>query len=391
VSTPVFEMEDVSASYSTYRALFGVSLTIPSDGIVALLGSNGAGKSTLARVATGLVPVSSGTIRVSGQDVTRYPAHRIARMGVTHVPEGRAVFSSLTVEENLTVSFLKRVGRGGIGAALERAYQAFPVLAERRRQLGGTLSGGQQRILSLAKVLAVAPKLLVVDELSLGLAPVVVDQVYDGLVAIHQQGCALLVVEQQVDRALAIADHAVLLVKGAVAWEGPARDAKPVLEAQMLSGVSSNGAAPSANGAGPVPSVVAPLAVAAAPAPPPVSAPPPPHPGMPAAVPPATPRSAPVAPPPRAPGTAPVGAPMPGAPVPPPPPAPPAFGVGAAPPVQAVPPRAPVPTQGAPGAPAPGVSNGAPGSHLQNGQHPPEPDTHPADLWVVWPTRPGAP
>jgi branched-chain amino acid transport system ATP-binding protein len=249
---PILELDSVSASYSTYRALFGVSFSVPENGIIALVGSNGAGKSTLARVASGLVPVSSGSIRFEDQDVTRWAAHRIARLGMVHVPEGRAIFSSLSVEENLTVSFSHRVGRKGTPEALQRAYEAFPVLAERRRQLGGTLSGGQQRILSLAKVLAVPPKLLIVDELSLGLAPVIVDQVYDGLIAIHQQGCALLVVEQQVDRVLAIADRAVLLVKGAVAWEGPARDARDTLEAHMLGGASTNGSAPaSTNGVAP--------------------------------------------------------------------------------------------------------------------------------------------
>ncbi|HVA03103.1 MAG TPA: ABC transporter ATP-binding protein [Acidimicrobiales bacterium] len=249
MSGPILELENVSAAYSTYRALFGVSLTIPHDGIVALVGSNGAGKSTLARVVSGLVPAAGGSIRFEGQDVTRWPAHRIARAGMVHVPEGRAIFSSLSVEENLTVSFSRRIGRKQTPEALARAYQAFPVLAERRKQLGGTLSGGQQRILSLAKVLAVPPKLLIVDELSLGLAPVIVDQVYEGLLAIHGQGCALLVVEQQVDRVLAIADRAVLLVKGAVAWEGPARDARSTLEAHMLGGASANGSAPlSANG-----------------------------------------------------------------------------------------------------------------------------------------------
>jgi branched-chain amino acid transport system ATP-binding protein len=249
----ILEVENLSAAYSTYRALFGVSLVVPENGIIALVGANGSGKSTLARVVSGLVPAGGGSIRVAGHDVTRWPAYRIARLGLAHVPEGRAIFSSLTVEENLTVSFTRTVGRKGTAEALARAYQAFPVLAERRRQVGGTLSGGQQRILSLAKVLAVPPKLLIVDELSLGLAPVIVDQVYDGLSAIHQQGCALLVVEQQVDRVLAIADRAILLVKGAVAWEGPARDARQTLEARMLGGTAANGteAAVSANGAAP--------------------------------------------------------------------------------------------------------------------------------------------
>jgi len=240
-------------------------------------------------VASGLVPVSEGTIRIAGEDATKFSAHRIARMGITHVPEGRAIFSTLTVEENLTVAFQHRVGRKGMAEALGRAYDAFPVLAERRRQQGGTLSGGQQRILSLAKVLAVPPQLLIVDELSLGLAPVVVDQVYDGLVAIHQQGSAVLVVEQQVDRALAIADRAVLLVKGAVAWEGPARDAKPVLEARLLGGASANGTAamamngtrpatrPAPRPAPPARAATVPPVVPSTPAPAPPKAPPSPR------------------------------------------------------------------------------------------------------------------
>jgi branched-chain amino acid transport system ATP-binding protein len=382
MSTPVLEMQDVSASYSTYRALFGVSLTVPSDGIVALVGSNGAGKSTLARVATGLVPVSEGTVRIAGEDITKVSAHRIARMGVTHVPEGRAVFSSLTVEENLTLSFLKRVGRRGVGDALARAYDAFPVLAERRKQQGGTLSGGQQRILSLAKVLAVAPKLLVVDELSLGLAPVIVDQVYDGLVAIHEQGCALLVVEQQVDRALAIADRAILLVKGAVAWEGPAADAKPVLESQMLSGASSasaNGSAPSANGTSAGAAV--PLTVATPPAPPAVA------PNW--STQPASPPPAPQAPPSPAAswqaGTGPAGpAAAPNWSASQPPPSPPS-------PPPAVAQQPPAPAPSSPGTP-PGVPSpsGQPPAGAGDGATR-DGNGHPAGLWIVGPTFPGSP
>jgi len=387
MTTPILDMQNVSAGYSTYRALFGVTLTVPSDGIVALVGSNGAGKSTLARVATGLVPVSEGTVRIAGEDITKVPAHRIARMGVTHVPEGRAVFSSLTVEENLTLSFLKRVGRRGVGDALARAYDAFPVLAERRKQQGGTLSGGQQRILSLAKVLAVAPKLLVVDELSLGLAPVIVDQVYDGLVAIHEQGCALLVVEQQVDRALAIADRAVLLVKGAVAWEGPARDAKPVLESQMLSGASTNGSVPPTNGSSAgaaVPVTVSPPAGATPVMAPnwstqPTSSPPAPQaPSSPAAG--WRPGTGPVAPPaaPVVPPAAPNWSTSPSVPPPPPPPPPTV--------AQQPPASAPAPPGAPPGVPsASGQQPGAGESATRDG------NGHPAGLWIVGPTFPGSP
>lgn len=229
-------LEGVSAGYGTYRALFDVSFTVPDGAVVALLGANGAGKSTVARVATGLVRATTGRVSAAGRDVTRTPAHRIARLGVAHVPEGRAVFAALSVEENLRVSLRRRAGRAQVAGALERAYAAFPVLAERRRQAAGTLSGGEQRMLSLAGVLASPPRLLVADELSLGLAPVVVDAVYDGLTAVHGRGTAVLVVEQQVDRALAIADHAVLLAHGTVQWQGPPAEAGRQMEQLLVGG-----------------------------------------------------------------------------------------------------------------------------------------------------------
>jgi branched-chain amino acid transport system ATP-binding protein len=235
---PLLEFDGVSASYSTYRALFDVSFSVPDRGIVALLGSNGSGKSTVARVASGLVPVTSGAIRFDGNDITGLAAHKIAHQGMAHVPEGRGVFSSLTVDENLTLAFRQKVGRRGVADACERAFAAFPALVACRRQMGGTLSGGQQRMLSLARVLAAPPRLLIVDELSLGLAPVVIDAVYEGLLAVRESGCALLVVEQQVDRALAIAETAVLLAHGSVSWAGPAAGAAAAME-ELLSSRSS--------------------------------------------------------------------------------------------------------------------------------------------------------
>lgn len=231
---PLLEFDAVSAGYGTYRALFGVSFAVPAGGIVALLGANGAGKSTVARVASGLVPATEGRVVFDGQDVTGLSAHRIARLGLVQVPEGRGIFSSLSVEENLLVSFRRRLGRRAVGEALARAFDAFPLLGERRHQAAGTLSGGQQRMLSLAKVLAAPSKLLIVDELSLGLAPVVVDAVYESLVKIRDAGTSLLVVEQQIDRALGIADEAVLLAHGSVAWRGPAAGAQEAME-QLLS------------------------------------------------------------------------------------------------------------------------------------------------------------
>ena len=203
---------------------------------MALLGATGAGKSTVARVATGLVAATSGKVFVGGRDVTRMSAHRIARLGVAHVPEGRGVFADLDVEENLRLALRRRVGARHLSDAIERAYATFPVLAARRRQQAGTLSGGEQRILSLAGVLEGGPKLVIADELSLGLAPVIVDGVYEGLKAIHRRGAALLVVEQQVDRALALAGHAVLLARGSVHWQGPPQQARAEMEELLAAG-----------------------------------------------------------------------------------------------------------------------------------------------------------
>jgi branched-chain amino acid transport system ATP-binding protein len=172
-------------------------------------------------VASGLVPVSSGRVRFDGRDVTGLAPYRRARLGIAYAPEGRGVFATLTVEENLSLRIRRVRGRAGTPAALEETYQAFPGLADRRSQRAATLSGGEQRILSLASVLVDPPLLLVVDELSLGLAPLVIDSVFQTLAAIRDSGTALLLVEQQVDRALSLADHVVLLSKGEVVRQGP--------------------------------------------------------------------------------------------------------------------------------------------------------------------------
>ncbi len=229
----VLSVQKVCAGYGPYRALFDVSFRVPDGGVVALVGSNGAGKSTVARTVTGLVTATQGQVFFSGQDVTQLPAFKIARLGMAHVVEGRGVFSSLTVEENLTLAFRQREGRGKLKENLERAYSAFPILGERRRQMGGTLSGGQQRLLSLAKVLVVPSRVLVADELSLGLAPVIVDQVYEGLREINRNGTAFVVVEQQVHRVLEFATWAVVLDHGSVAYEGDPSGAGKAVEAMM--------------------------------------------------------------------------------------------------------------------------------------------------------------
>ena len=224
MTTPLLDVRELTASYGPFRALFGVSFSVPEGGAVALLGPNGAGKSTVARVVTGLVAPTGGRIAFDGSDVTGWPAWKIARLGIAHAPEGRSVLSTLTVEENLALAFRRSLGRRGVADAIARAYDEFPRLRERRQQLAGTLSGGEQRMLSLARVLADPPRLLVVDELSLGLAPRLVDEVYAILRRVRESGSALLIVEQHVARALAIAETAVLLGKGAVVLAGPAAD-----------------------------------------------------------------------------------------------------------------------------------------------------------------------
>jgi branched-chain amino acid transport system ATP-binding protein len=221
---PLLELDSVDASYAAFRALFGVSFTVPEGSALALLGSNGSGKTSVARVISGLIAPTAGHLRFAGQDVTGLPAWRLARMGIAHAPEGRSVFASLTVEENLTLGFRQSLGRSGVADALERAYTRFPRLAERRRQSGNTLSGGEQRMLSLARVFADPPRLLVVDELSLGLAPAIVDVVFDALAEIREQGTTLVVIEQHVDRALAFAEYVVLLTQGRVVYRGLAAE-----------------------------------------------------------------------------------------------------------------------------------------------------------------------
>ncbi len=187
-STPLLELRNVDAAYGPFRAVFDVSVSVAEGSVVALLGANGAGKTTLARVATGLVAASSGTVMFDGHDITRMKAWRIAELGIMHAPEGRSVFGSLTVEENLTLDFRRNLGRKGLAGGLEKAYDLFPRLRDRRKQQAGSLSGGEQRMLSLARVLVRAPRLVVVDELSLGLSPLLVDEVYATLTRVPRRG-----------------------------------------------------------------------------------------------------------------------------------------------------------------------------------------------------------
>jgi branched-chain amino acid transport system ATP-binding protein len=176
-------------------------------------------------VASGLVPPTSGAVLVDGVDVTGSHPYEIALAGVLHAPEGRSVFATLTVEENLTLSFRLARGRRGVRSGLDLAFEMFPALERRRRQPAGTLSGGEQRMLSIARVLVQAPPLLVADELSLGLAPIVVEEIYESLHRLRGAGTALLIVEQHVGHALRLCDRVAVLAHGSVSWLGPSAKA----------------------------------------------------------------------------------------------------------------------------------------------------------------------
>jgi branched-chain amino acid transport system ATP-binding protein len=230
----MLELRHVSASYGRFRALFDVSFSVATGSVAAMLGPNGAGKSTIARVVAGLVPTTAGTVMLAGQDVTGLSVGKIVHHGLAFAPEGRPVFATLDVEDNLRLTFCRQLPRREVAAALARTYGRFPHLKDRRRQLAGTLSGGEQRLLALARVLAVPPLLLVVDELSLGLAPKAVDDVFAALRDINQAGTTLLVVEQQVPRALELADRVIVLRKGRVTHDVAVAEMPADLTAELL-------------------------------------------------------------------------------------------------------------------------------------------------------------
>jgi branched-chain amino acid transport system ATP-binding protein len=223
--TPALELRGVNAGYGVFRALFDVSLTVAPGEAVAIVGPNGAGKTTIARVASGLIAPTDGAVLVEGTDLSGRAAHAYARAGVAHAPEGRSVFATLTVDENLTLSIQRIRGRKGVREGLASAYELFPRLADRRTQVAGTLSGGEQRMLTMARVLVDAPKVLVADELSLGLAPRIVHQTYEALAKLHQAGVGLLVIEQHVAHALDLCDRVVVMEHGHVSWSGPSGQA----------------------------------------------------------------------------------------------------------------------------------------------------------------------
>ena len=217
----LLSVRDLSAFYGDFQALFGVSLDVAEGETVAVIGANGAGKTTFLRALAGALRVSRDAVAFAGRSVGGRPAHALVDLGIVLVPEGRKIFPSLSVRENLQIGAYRR--RAGPWT-LERVYRLFPVLGERRDQPGTNLSGGEQQMLAIGRGLMANPRLLLVDEISLGLAPVVVKHLYGALGGVHREGTTLLVVEQDVSQVLAVAQRVYCLRKGAVALEGvPAR------------------------------------------------------------------------------------------------------------------------------------------------------------------------
>jgi branched-chain amino acid transport system ATP-binding protein len=233
---PALELRDIHAAYGRIEVLHGVSFTVPSGSVFALLGGNGAGKSTIHKVASGRVEPTSGCVHVAGVHINGADPDAIARAGVCTIPEGRGVFPNLTVNENLKMMTYK----GGLRMrdVEERAFTRFPRLRERRKQLAGSLSGGEQQMLAMARALVTEPSLLLLDEISIGLAPIIVGQLYDLVRQIRDEGISILVVEQFAQTALKVADYAAVMAHGEIMHVGEPKDIEDEVSAAYLGGAA---------------------------------------------------------------------------------------------------------------------------------------------------------
>jgi branched-chain amino acid transport system ATP-binding protein len=217
----MLEVEGLAVAYGRVQAIRGVSFTVPEGAIVSLIGANGAGKTTTLAAISGLAPARAGRIRFHGEEITRLAPHQIVRRGIVQVPEGRQVIAYLTVEENLELGAYQRRDHAAIRADIAGMFERFPVLRERRRVPAGSLSGGEQQMLAIARALMAKPRLLLLDEPSMGLAPLLVNEIFRILAEVHAGGMTILLVEQNARKALAVSDHAYVLETGRVILDGP--------------------------------------------------------------------------------------------------------------------------------------------------------------------------
>lgn len=220
----MLEIKDLSVYYGVIRALKGISFHVEEGEIIALIGSNGAGKTTTLQTISGMLAAASGQIIFEGEDITKVPGHKIVTMGMAHVPEGRRVFAQLTVLENLRLGAFTRGDKAEVEETLARIYQSFPRLEERKNQLAGTLSGGEQQMLAMGRALMSKPRIVLMDEPSMGLSPLLVQEIFRIIEGIKKTGTTVLLVEQNANKALSIADRAYVLETGSIVLEGKASE-----------------------------------------------------------------------------------------------------------------------------------------------------------------------
>lgn len=220
----MLEVKDLEVYYGVIQAIKGISFHVGQGEVIALIGANGAGKTTTLHTVTGLISPKNGHVLFEGKDITKVPAHKIVSMGMAHVPEGRRVFAELSVYENLKMGAYTRKDKNGIEESLKNVYKRFPRLEERRNQMAGTLSGGEQQMLAMGRALMSKPKLILMDEPSMGLSPIMVNEIFDIIRSVSESGTTVLLVEQNAKKALSIADRAYVLETGKIVLEGKAKD-----------------------------------------------------------------------------------------------------------------------------------------------------------------------
>ncbi len=220
----MLEIKDLEVCYGMIRAIKGISFHVDEGEVIALIGANGAGKTTILHTITGLVPAKSGSVTFEGTDITKTPGHKIVSMGMAHVPEGRRIFAQLSVLQNLKMGAFTRKDKAEIEETLQSVYKRFPRLEERQNQLAGTLSGGEQQMLAMGRALMSHPKIILMDEPSMGLSPIFVNEIFDIIKEVSKSGTTVLLVEQNAKKALTIADRAYVLETGNIALEGNASD-----------------------------------------------------------------------------------------------------------------------------------------------------------------------